>query len=707
MKIIEKIEIKNFRSFLGTRQDNKAEILNVSDLNIFSGANDSGKSNILRALNLFFNNKISADDDFVFDRDFPLSKKDDYQKVIEIKIYFNLSADKNRDKFLPEKFSVSKFYSQGKNKYRDYLLEGENKKGEKIKIFTNSDKNKYSKSEKQYRQHLWGFINKISFEYVPAVKDKYFFSRLFGRTILEIKNNEDNLVDDLKVEKKKIEKYEDTILKIKNLISVRKLKIKKEKNKKKNKIWGKEIISYKEQIKSYKDKDWRDTEIDEIKNKISSASVLGTAINALQLGINTFSKELFQKISEFLPSEFQVGQDFESFFEKFDIGTGANKDISLKLRGDGIQVKFIPEVLNFLNNSQKNKKYFIWGFEEPENSSEYKNQQELAKKLKEKYLEKRQIFITTHSEEFLSVYDDDKDKMSRKANLYYVKKIINKKSEDFSLIKLFDVEKNVFAFGTEKSEIENDIGSSFIRANYSKELKKIKDNFVKEKESLDKENIKLQDAVGESNKPVLFVEDSYNEVYKIAWLKIFNKVHTKDNFRDIFDKNCYFSIFPLEGASNLSGFLRMQNIDFWKNKKVIGLFDFDEAGKKQFQSIKDKNCWDVDIEGIKKNGLYKKRKNHECFYAMLLPVPEDLDAFADMEFTSYIEIENLLPKKFLVENNFIKDKKITGGVNVLEIRDKKKPEIWKKLFSLSSGDFKKFIPLFDIIDVLFNHKDEK
>jgi hypothetical protein len=296
--------------------------------------------------------------------------------------------------------------------------------------------------------------------------------------------------------------------------------------------------------------------------------------------------------------------------------------------------------------------------------------------------------------------------MRRRANLYYVKKIINKQNEEFSSIKLFDVEKNVFDFGTEKSEIENDIGSSLVRANYSKELKKIKDNFVEEKDSLNKEIVKLQDAVKENNKPVVFVEDLYVEVYKIAWLKIKNKHHTKDDFCEIFDENCYFSIYSTEGAANLSGFLRAQNIDVWRNRKVIGLFDFDEEGREQFQATKNKDCWNVSVEGDKQKGLYKKRKNHECFCAMLLPVPSSLNSFADIKFPSYIEIENLLPSSFLTSNSFAKEEKITGDVKILKICNNKKSNIWKKLFNLSVNDFDNFIPLFNTINLLFDHKDE-
>ena len=69
MQLIEKVEIKSFRSF-GNQKKNKTQIIELKDLNIFSGGNDSGKSNILRALNLFFNQKTNLNNFIDFDKDF-------------------------------------------------------------------------------------------------------------------------------------------------------------------------------------------------------------------------------------------------------------------------------------------------------------------------------------------------------------------------------------------------------------------------------------------------------------------------------------------------------------------------------------------------------------------------------------------------------------------------------------------------------------
>jgi len=83
MNIIEKIEIKHFRSFDGGKDQNKIKIDDLRDLNIFSGANDSGKSNVLRALNLFFNDEISPGVNFDKNRDFSKIVANRFNKDIE------------------------------------------------------------------------------------------------------------------------------------------------------------------------------------------------------------------------------------------------------------------------------------------------------------------------------------------------------------------------------------------------------------------------------------------------------------------------------------------------------------------------------------------------------------------------------------------------------------------------------------------------
>jgi hypothetical protein len=67
MGIIKTIEIRHFRSI------HNGTIREIGDFNVFAGSNDSGKSNILRALNLFFNGQTSFLETFKF--------KEDYSKL--------------------------------------------------------------------------------------------------------------------------------------------------------------------------------------------------------------------------------------------------------------------------------------------------------------------------------------------------------------------------------------------------------------------------------------------------------------------------------------------------------------------------------------------------------------------------------------------------------------------------------------------------
>mgnify|MGYP003603325088 FL=1 len=83
MDIISKIEIKHFRSFDGGKDQPKVRIDELKDFNIFSGSNDSGKSNVLRALNLFFNDEISPGIKFNKDRDFSKIVANRFDKDVE------------------------------------------------------------------------------------------------------------------------------------------------------------------------------------------------------------------------------------------------------------------------------------------------------------------------------------------------------------------------------------------------------------------------------------------------------------------------------------------------------------------------------------------------------------------------------------------------------------------------------------------------
>ena len=107
MKIISKIEIQYFRSIY------RSNIIDLADLNIFTGKNDVGKSNVLKALNLFFNNNINDGGGFDFQENFNKIRFDQVRKesvkgkqFIQIKVTFN--RGNSMEKTLPEQFTVTK-----------------------------------------------------------------------------------------------------------------------------------------------------------------------------------------------------------------------------------------------------------------------------------------------------------------------------------------------------------------------------------------------------------------------------------------------------------------------------------------------------------------------------------------------------------------------------------------------------------------------
>lgn len=127
------------------------------------GRNDSGKSNVLRALNLFFNNETNPGLKFDFDRDFchaRVAEADparDIRKFVYVKLW--ISTPRSWRASLGEKFWVKKQWSTTRES--EPHLES-------------------SISERRLQQYLTRFLNKVRFHYVPAIKDRRIFEHLLG-----------------------------------------------------------------------------------------------------------------------------------------------------------------------------------------------------------------------------------------------------------------------------------------------------------------------------------------------------------------------------------------------------------------------------------------------------------------------------------------------------------------------------------------------
>lgn len=151
---IKHIRIKNFRSIVDLDID-------ADKVNIFVGINDAGKSNILKALNLFFNNETEASCAFDFGVDYskyaPVRKKK--AKEIMISIVFEI----------PERYSYHedvewiKTWREG-GLYRD-----------------NSEEWNFTPYSK-----VPTLLKRIRYKYVPAVKSDNYFKLLLADLYMSI-----------------------------------------------------------------------------------------------------------------------------------------------------------------------------------------------------------------------------------------------------------------------------------------------------------------------------------------------------------------------------------------------------------------------------------------------------------------------------------------------------------------------------------------
>ncbi|GIO13230.1 hypothetical protein J19TS2_27850 [Cohnella xylanilytica] len=112
MEIISQIEIRYFRSIYYLK------ITKNNSLNIFSGGNDAGKSNILKALNLFFNSQTDFRTEVNFYNDFNFSRlKEVRQESIKgkqfIQIRITFKRGDRSPNTLPEFFTVTRTWHRG------------------------------------------------------------------------------------------------------------------------------------------------------------------------------------------------------------------------------------------------------------------------------------------------------------------------------------------------------------------------------------------------------------------------------------------------------------------------------------------------------------------------------------------------------------------------------------------------------------------
>jgi hypothetical protein len=163
VKIISKIEINYFRSIYSLT------LTNNNDINVFVGGNDAGKSNILKALNLFFNNDTELGNWFDFNDDLSRLREKEARSAkgrasVWIKITFNNFL---HWKSLPKEFVIKRTW----NRYEERPVD--------------------TYPQKLPSTTIGRFLNKISFHYIPAVRGRDIFSHYLNAL-------HDALIDDEK-----------------------------------------------------------------------------------------------------------------------------------------------------------------------------------------------------------------------------------------------------------------------------------------------------------------------------------------------------------------------------------------------------------------------------------------------------------------------------------------------------------------------------
>lgn len=155
--LIKSLEIRYFRSFY------QVSFSPTRKMNIIFGENDTGKSNVMRALNLFFNYETSPGEDFDLDIDLSsrrrkeINEGDDVRTTVYVKIFFR--TPREHRPALGEQFYVKRTWSPstGTSARTEYSSH----------IQSTGQKNSLTR-----------FLNKTKFTYIPAVKDRSVYSKL-------------------------------------------------------------------------------------------------------------------------------------------------------------------------------------------------------------------------------------------------------------------------------------------------------------------------------------------------------------------------------------------------------------------------------------------------------------------------------------------------------------------------------------------------
>lgn len=506
--MIEKIEIQYFRSIYRTT------LTKVESINVLTGKNDVGKSNILKALNLFFNNCIVEEGDYDFRRNYNLKRLEEVRKdtikgkqFIQIKITFR--RGKQFEKTLPEKFTITKKWNRDSEipQMSDNIGQQLRKEG---KVYND-----------RVRASLTRYLNKIKYVYVPAIKDKHIFENM-------------------------LERLQETV---------------------------------------YEKK---------LANNISLTETMTSLFENVVKTTVELSEEF--KVATNIESMIATPNDVKELYRTLNIITKSNNNlVRLEDRGDGIQVRYIPSVLNYIAiNATEN---YIWGFEEPENSLEYNMARKMAEDFYNNYKANSIIFLTTHSPAFIDLgYREN----GRGFRCY--------KELETTEVVSFEEAQNL-------ELLEEELGYAHILREQYEQYKAV----VKRNEEMQQKLEKLETEILLAQKPVLFTEGKTDaKILRVAWEKLFDyDCPFEIKSCDLMEEGASGNV-SLAGADMLKKVLCTARYD--SKNIIIGMFDNDAKGISAFGLDNNYSF----CEGKQ----WKQHKNKKG-YAFLIPCNDETQKIAD------------------------------------------------------------------------------
>lgn len=316
-----------------------------------------------------------------------------------------------------------------------------------------------------------------------------------------------------------------------------------------------------------------------------------------------------------IESSIQVPEDLRELFSALDFSTKfSGYDIPLQKRGDGIQARHIPFILDFV--ARHSSKKHIWAYEEPESSLELSKAFELAEEFETDFSKENQIYLTTHSPAF---YDLSGSNISK------------------WLVKSTNFNPDTPEFHTHVAEIhagqdaDETLGIAALISSRAKEL-------YLQISHLNKAQKILEEKLANVAKTQVIVEGPTDKkILELAFSKIFP------------NEELFCEFISAEGADNLTHNLKgFKTLEKTYPFPIIGLYDNDQKGRGEYKNFNKYK--------LIANDQFRELSLEKKLFCGLLPIPDGLKvASTHYKEKSGYPFEVPLSIEFMFPHNVIKD----------------------------------------------------